>query len=280
MTPAIPSTPHFTEADLDFVINEAAPEATDKKRLMALVEVDEEFRSALIGDERLVERILTDEEAFLKISSALYFEILLRRALKELEAATHTVERSGRQSIPVFDSGEVVDLLARPEVLYYLAQMLASFTRIHSHVVSVRVRKGVRRRVRYNDMDIDSLIRLCATADEERRFDLYKRIADVCLFITGLFPDSTYSERRHRTAGQPRPSSARRGRRSLEEYEEAGRWFYGQAQQHPRAKILQLSEVFVLLRERFSSARKPLTYIATHYLHSRRHHPFGSLAGQ
>ena len=280
MTPAIPGTPRFTETDLDFVVNEAAPEARNKKRLAQLVTEDEGFRKALLGDDRLVGRILNDEEAFLKISPALYFEVLLRRALKELEAATHTVERTGRQNIPVFDIHEVVDLIGRQEVLYYLAQMLASFTRIRSYVVPVRVRKGVRRRVRYNDMDIDGLIRLCATADEEHRFGLYQRIADVCLFITGLFPAYPQSDFHRPTSGQVRPPLARRGRRSLEEYEDAGRWFYGQAERHPRARVLQLAEVFNLLRQHFSSARKPLSFIAAHYLNSRKHLPFGSLASQ
>ena len=275
-----PAIPALTATDLEFVVSEAAPEASDRGRLAQLVAEDEAFRAALLGDDRLVERVLTDEETFLRISPTLYFEVLLRRALKEMEAASHTVERSGRQSIPVFDAGEVVELIARPGVLYYLAEMLASFTRIRSHVVPVRGRKGVRRRVRYNDLDIDSLISLCATADEDHRFDFYRRIADVCLFTTGLFPEHAHPDRQASPSGQTRAPRVRRGRRSLEEYEDAGRWFYGQAHQHPRARIMQLSDVFVLLREHFTVARKPLSFIAAHYLHSHRRHPFGSLAEQ
>ena len=40
----------------------------------------------------------------MKVSPALYFEVLLRRALSELEGAGHTLERTGRQSIPMFDT--------------------------------------------------------------------------------------------------------------------------------------------------------------------------------
>ena len=41
----------------------------------------------MIGDERVLEGVLNDEEVFLKVSPALYFEVLLRGSLKELETA-------------------------------------------------------------------------------------------------------------------------------------------------------------------------------------------------
>ena len=148
MVVATPVELNFTEADLNFVVGEAAPDVLDKERLSQLIREDQDFRSALIGDKKVFQRVMSDDEILLKISPALYFEILLRNALKEMEMSTHTVERTGKQSIPVFDTGEVVELLARPKVLEYLAQMLASFTRIPSYVVPVRVRPGVRRRVR------------------------------------------------------------------------------------------------------------------------------------
>ena len=185
----------------------------------------------------------------------MYFEVLLRRAHKDLEASTHTLERSGRQTIPVFDTGDVVGFLRRPGVVEYLAQMLASFTRIQGFVVPVRVRRGIRRRVRFNDMDVDSLVRVCATADEAQRFNYYKRIADVCLFVSGIF----------REHAAPTPIAATRGgrrRRSLEEYETEGKRFYGLAEAHPTAGTMRLSEVFGLLREHFASARKPLSFIS------------------
>ena len=264
----------FTDADLDFVVGEAAPDAHDKQRLKQLIREEENFRRALVGDDRVFQRVMSDEEIFLKITPSLYFEVLLRKALKELEVATHTMERAGRQSIPVFDAGEVVEFLARPEVLEYLAGMLASFTRIQSYGTSVRVRRGVRRRVRYNDMDIDSLVRFCTTVDEEQRLGFYKRIADVCLLLSGVFPDHTYHVYQRPDAYQLRPSSVGRSRRSLEDYETEGRRFYRLAEEHPTARALELSGIFGLLRQHFASARKPLSFIADQYLHSRRRHLF------
>ena len=268
--------PVFTEADLEFVVSEAAPGARNKQRLKQLVLNDEDFRKALVGDDKVFQRLMADEEVFVNISPALYFEILLLKAFKELEVATHTVEKVGNQSIPVFDTPEVAQVLARSEVLRYLAQMLASFTRIRSYVISVRVRKGIRRRIRYNDMDIDSLLHFCASVDEDQRFSFYKRIADVCLFVSSILPEHAPSRYNYPASSQIRPMRMSRLGRSLEDYEEEGRRFYGLVEEHPTARILKLSEVFGLLREHFNAARKPLNFIAAHYLHLRKHQLFGS----
>ncbi|MBI4300085.1 MAG: hypothetical protein HY677_03040 [Chloroflexi bacterium] len=265
----------FTEADLDFVVSEAAPGAQNPERLKQLIREDGEFRRALIGDEKVFRRVRTDDEIFVKISPALYFEVLLRRTLKELETARYTVERAGKQNIPVFDAREVVDLLSRQGVLEYLAQMLTSFVRINNYVVPVRVRRGVQRRVRYNDIDIDSLIAFCSRAAEGQRFAFYKRIADVCLFVSGVFPEYAFRRYGHPSAEHVRYLPLGRLRRSLEDYEEEGRRFYGLAEKHPAARALELSDVFSALRRDFTSARKPLSFIAAHYLHSRKQRLFG-----
>lgn len=268
----------FSDADLDFVVDLAAPGAQDKDQLKQLLRNDEAFREALVSDEGVFQQVVNDQEILLKISPALYFEVLLRRALKDLETSTHTMERTGRQNIPVFDVDEVVDLMSRSDIIDYLSKMLASFIRIHGYVTSVRVRRGIRRRVRHNDMDVDSLVRLCADADEPRRYRLYKRIADVCLFVSGVFPEHTSMDYRYASTGDPRLTSTLGARRSLEDYERDGRRFYGLAQEHPAARALELTDVFGLLKEHFNSARKPLTFIATQYLHSSGHHLFGAPA--
>ncbi len=265
--------PNFSEGDLDFVIENVAPDAADPAALKKLVSQDPQFRDAMVGDDSLLERILNDEEIFLRISPALYFEILLRRSYRDLETASYTEEREGRASIPVFDTPDVLKFMKRPGVIEYLASMMASFTRIHSYVVPVRVRKGIRRRVRYSDMDVDSLIHFAASADPAQRFGYYKRIADVCLFLSGVFPDS--ASRRTVVAGSTPAGSRWRLRRTIEEYEREGRRFYGLAQDHPAARALELSAVFATLREDFTSARKPLTFVATRFLHAQKRRLFG-----
>ncbi len=268
--------PNFTDRDLDFVVANAAPGAKNADALKKLVRKDSEFRAAMVGDKKLLDRILNDEEIFLHISPALYFEALLRQAYHELETITYTEEREGRASIPVFDTSEVLDFMERPGVVEYMASMMASFTRIQSYTVPVRVRKGVRRRVRYNDMDIDSLVKFAADADPEQRFGYYKRIADVCLFLSGVFPDSARRGYGRMVGGVVLPSmGSRRMRRTIEDYEREGRRFYGMAQGHPAARALELSSVFGILRDDFTSARKPLNFVATRFLHASRRKLFG-----
>ena len=156
----------FTDRDLDFLVSIVTPGASNTFSVREAIRNDPEYRRAIVSDERVFSQVINDSESFLKISPSLYFEVLLRRAQKDLISSAYTIEREGRGNIPVFDTGKVAGFLDTPNVLEYLANMLASFTRIRSFVVPVRVRKGIRRRVRYNDMDVDSLIDFAARADE------------------------------------------------------------------------------------------------------------------
>ena len=266
--------PNFSERDLDFVVENVAPKSGNSEQLKKLISEDVQFRAAMLGDELLLQRVQSDDEIFLHISPSLYFEILLRNSHRELETAAYTEEREGRMSIPVFDTPDVLEFMEQPGVVEYLASMMASFTRINSYVVPVRVRRGIRRRVRYNDMDVDSLIRFAANADPEQKFGYYKRIADVCLFLSGVFPDSAQS--RASSTGNTAGSRSWRMRRTLEEYEREGRTFYGLAQEHPAARALELSQVFAALKQNFNSARKPLTLVATRFLHAKKRQMFGA----
>jgi hypothetical protein len=272
----------FTDRDLEFLVAVVVPRAANASSVREAIRNDPEYRKAIVSDERVFSQVINDNESFLKISPSLYFEVLLRRAQRDLGSSTYTIEREGRKNIPVFDTGKVTGFLDTPNVLEYLANMLASFTRIRSYVVPVRVRKGIRRRVRYNDMDVDSLIDFAARADESERFSYYKRIGDVCLFLTGFFRDSTYSSKstfnsNFKSGAYSRTNFTRKKRRSLEEYESEGRRFYRLAEEHPTAGVLELTDVFSVLRDQFSAARKPLTFLSSRYLHSRHNNLFNKV---
>ena len=262
----------LTDRDLDFIVDHAAPGSGSSDGLKRLIVEDDDFRKAMVGDDRVFLAVTSDDDILLKLSPHLYFEVLLRRAHSDIDSATHTLERTGRDRVPVFDAREVSTLLNRDKVLVYLADMLASFTRVHSYVVPIRRRRGIRRKVRYSDMDLDSLVGMCASADEDGRFAFYKRIADLCLFITGVFPGSAYRQGTDAPPGRSRI----RTQRGIEEYEREGVRFYRLAEVHPAAGTLGLTEVFGLLREEFACARKPLTYIAGQYLHSSGRKLFGA----
>jgi hypothetical protein len=265
----------LSESDLDFLIESASPHVTDTPRLKQVLRDDEDFRNSFVADERVFLRVMDDEEILLKISSPLFFEILLTRAVAELARISFTLEKTSTMRIPVFDAKAVVDLLTDQRLIRYLAHMLSSFTKSESYTLSFRVRKGIWRKVRFSDMDIQSLLNFSKAVDEEHRLGLYKRIADVCLFILGIFPD--YAERHYRypQSGDIRPAINRQARISPEEYEKEGQKFYRLAAEHPSADQLNLSEVFWALHEHFLEAKKPLNFISEHYLPFKKQNVFG-----
>jgi hypothetical protein len=260
----------YTDGDLEFLVETAAPDVIDKARLRMLIQVDEDLRNAFIEDENTSRRILTDREAFLRISPRLYFEILLRKTRRELEGASHTIEKSGAGKIAVFDTREVVDLLCTKDILAYLADMLASFVGVEHYSIFYPTERKLWQEIRFSDLDIDSLIAFCQSVDQESRLGFFKRIGDICLFIPGLFPEYVQATHRYPFSGEVRPQPAGRVQRSLEDYEEEGRRFYQLAAEHPAARSVKLSEVFNLLHEHFTTAKKPLNFIGDHYLHHRR----------
>jgi hypothetical protein len=260
--------------DLLFMVETLIPERTDKERLVELIKDDEGFVEAMLRDEELFDRVIGDEEILVKISPELFFAVLLERVWKDLEKETHTVERRYLQRIAVFDSDRVVDLLSRKQIRDYLAEMLVSFTRIESFTLPVRVRKGIWRKYRFNDLNVDSLIRYCQAIDEEHRFRFYKRIADVCLFLAGMFPEHIEAQYRYPLSRKMRPRVMGQSQRSMEDYEEEGRAFYELAAEHEVAKVRNLDGVLATLSENFILAEKPLAFMSDHYLGFRRHELF------
>jgi hypothetical protein len=265
----------LSERDLRFLIETAAPGVSDKANLIRIIREDEDFRNSFICDEKIFRRLMDDEDALVKISPALYFEILLRRAARDLAAAGYTLEKTRTMSIPVFDTRDLTALLADESVLIYLADMLSSFTRVESYTVSVRIKRGVWRKLRFSDLDVKSLMGLCKLVEAPYRFALYKRIADLCLFMLGLFPEYVERSFRYPVSGKPRPNIGPDPRINPAEYEQEGRRFYKMAAEHESARQLELTDVFQALHDHFQNAKKPLNFIAEHYLKSKRQMLFG-----
>ena len=261
----------LTDQDLNFLIEAAAPDVGDKSKLKRIIRKDDDFCSSFIDDQKVFRRLMDDDQSFLKISPTLFFEVLLRNATRELSQMGYTLEKAGSMQIPVFDTPELVELLNQQSFVTYLADMLSSFTKIESYTVSFRIREGIWKKIRFNDMDIKSLIRFSEVVADEYRLGLYKRIADVCLFVLGIFPD--YAERSYRYpfSGETRPKIPGSARISPEEYEKRGRQFYRLAAEHQSAAELSMSDVFRALHENFQKAKKPLNFIAEYYLGTKRH---------
>jgi len=269
----------LSEGDILFLVETVDPTLLTK---IDTIKDDPDIVEVMIEYEarRLFQRIMFMNEHTIttSITPRFLFEVLLRTARKDLGDQTYTVERTNTQKIPVFDTAEVVRFLDNRTNLKYLADMLTSFTKIESFTILVRVRKGIWRRIRFNDMDIDSLLRFCQTVDEERRFRFYKRIADLCLFILGMFPEYVTMDYRYPSSGEARPRLFGRMRRSAEDYEDEGRRFYKLAGEHRDATALDLAEVFHQLHEKFYLAKKPLNFISERFLQFRKEKLFPYLS--
>lgn len=55
----------FTDKDLEFLIDAGSPGVSDRMRLKEILREDDDFRDALIGDEKIFRRLMHDEEILL-----------------------------------------------------------------------------------------------------------------------------------------------------------------------------------------------------------------------
>ncbi len=260
----------LSEGDLDFLVETASPEVRDKGRLKKIIREDRDFRNSHVEDKKVFRKLMDEEETFMKISPTLFFEVLLRKAARSLEKTGYTIEKSKNLKIPIFDTQEVVEFLNREDLLLYLSEMLSSFTRVESYTISIMIRKGIWEKIRFRDLDILSLMKFSQIVDEPYRLGFYKRIADTCLFILGIFADYAERDYRYPSSGRVRPHIRGRLRIRPEDYAEEGQKFYKLAAEHPSARELHLEEIFWSLHRDFQKARKPLNFIADHYLRLRR----------
>ncbi len=255
------------DRDLAFLFETTAPDVTNRQRLKEIIETDSDFRNAFLTDEKLLHRLMSDDETLVRLTPAMFFEILLRNAAKKIEKRGYTFEKAGdSMTVPVFDAKETTELLQNEEIMLYLAHMLSTFTRVECYTYTFRVGPAVWRKIRFNDMDIESLIQFAVVVNDEYRFGLYKRIGDVCLFLLGIFPDFIVREHRYPFSKKHRPALPGRPRLAPTEYEKTGRQFYRMAAEQPSANELELDSVLWNLHSKFTAAYKPLAFIAGHYL--------------
>lgn len=256
--------------DLQFLVETLVPGYRDPDEAVSLLATDDEMIGRMLDEDRLFERVTGDEEILVRISPWLFFTVLLRRARRDLEQEAFTVEERARQKVVLFDADRVTDLIADDEVVDYLASLLASFTRVQSVTVRYRVRQGIWRRYRTSELDVDGMIRAAERMEEPLRYAAYRRIGDVCLFLTGMFPEYIESQHRYPFSGQMRPAARGRMVVTREDYEQHGAAFYQMAAEHEAAVSEGLQEVLERLSEHFILAEKPLRFMANRYLQLRK----------
>jgi hypothetical protein len=274
---------HLTDADLTLLASVAAGSAGsglvggasasdgswlrgDPAALLRLLEHPGVFR-AVAGQDETVGWAGT-------ASPFLAFAVFVQRAAAELAVVDHVPERTGpRQRVPLFDAPALRDFLDAPARRLFLAELLASFTRVASGRYRSRV-GGRSRTRRFSELDPVRLAGLLEAVPQAEQPGVYRRLGDVALFLTGVFPDYTAAHalgpvnaaRLLRAAQLPASQRERlTDAPAIELLELLGaRWYRAARDLAPvtTARITVVGEV----ADRFRQARRVLNHVADGYL--------------
>ena len=262
---------HLTDADLGLLASVGRVDASrlrgDPETLLRLLEHPDVFRAVLSPPE-------ASRGWAVPASPFLVFAVFVQRAAVDLASADHVPERTGlRQRVPLFDAPALRDFLDEPARRLFLAELLASFTRVASG--RYRVQAGGRTRTRrFSELDPVRMAGLLDAVPQAERPGVYRRLGDVALFLTGVFPD--YAATRAlgpldagRLLRSARLPSAERERLTavpaIELWEYLGaRWYRAARELAPAvtARIVVVSDV----ASRFRQARRVLNHLADRYL--------------
>ena len=215
------------------------------------------------------------------VSPFLTFAVAVHRSAIELASMGHVAERTGpRQRIPLFDAPALRDFLGSPARKLFLAELLASFTRVASG--RYRVRGGGRTRTRtrrFSELDPVRLAGLLDGVPDAERPGVYRRLGDVSLFVAGVFPDyaTLYGvgpasvARLLRAAQVPAAEQERLASvPAIELLEQLGaRWY--RAAHHLAPVHTARLDVVADVAGRFQQARRVLNHIADRYLFTADH---------
>jgi hypothetical protein len=127
------------------------------------------------------------------VSPFLVFATAIHRGWADVQEASHVNEWVGlRQRLPVFGSEDLRSFLASAQHRFFLAALLGSYTRVASGSTWVHTARGWRRR-RFNELDPVRLAELLEVVPPVERPGIFRRLGDLALFLTGVFPDRTES---------------------------------------------------------------------------------------
>ncbi len=281
MNPGTAYLEHLTETDLSILgpVVDSPPAGNASAYLRTHPELVEEALGAPAAFD-LVLGSEVDDELLLRASPFLVFAVAVHRTVEELGRTAFVEERvTPRLRVPVFDAGQLREFGVDPERRYFMVEHLASYTRVMSGPVWTR-RRGRWRRQRFSELDA---ARLAATLDavpESDRPGIYRRLGDLALFLTGVFPDHSAARAVHPIelerllrslplAGGPVPTLADveqlagdRGAAGLFEWL-GPRWYRVAADRTP---VTALSRVLGDLATRFDQARRFLNHLTDRYL--------------
>jgi hypothetical protein len=261
---------------------------------LALVAPDTDARDDLRREPARLEALIDSSATFRQLFSDpgrdpllqgtpfLIFAVLIHRVVRDLGQASFVEEWIGpRQRVPVFDTAGLRDFGADPLRRFFLVQLLASYTNVASGSVLVKTSRGWRRR-RFSELDPMRLIELAELVPEPERPSVYRRLGDLSLFLTGVFPDYAaerlIAERERRgleRALRPADREQSEGRDGIWLLEQLGRRAYRIAQQGAD-RAAPMAGVLGEVSQNFAVARRVLNFMTDRYLYPMRRQWFGA----
>jgi hypothetical protein len=267
---------HLSDSDLSFLAS-ASDAGGDVRRDPTRLEV--------LIDSPAIFRLLFSvpgRDPLLRGTPFLIFAVLIHRVVRDLSQASFVEEWVGpRQRVPVFDTAGLREFGADPLRRFFLVQLLASYTNVASGSTLVKTSRGWRRR-RFSELDPLRLIELAELVPEPERPSVYRRLGDLSLFLTGIFPD--YAAERliaERERKGLERALARADREQSEGHdgiwllEQLGRRAYRIAQQGADRRAA-MTTVLAEVSDNFAAARRVLNFLTDRYLFPMRRQWFGA----
>jgi hypothetical protein len=287
---------HLTDGDLALLVGRTADDAPPHE-LRATLPHRRGGIDDLLLRPQLFDTVFTgvpSAEPLVGISPFLTFAVAVHRAARDLASATYTAEWVGiGRRTPVFDVADLRDFLSRPWHRFFLAELLASYTHVSSGSVMVATRRGLRRQ-RFSELDPVRLAGLLEVVSPAERPGVLRRLGDLALFLTGVFPDyvarrgfAPIERGRLSRAGTLRPAGpgGNRGARlwpvdagddnAVALLEQIGRRSYRAAFQLVKPPVPGNVAVLGELPDRFGDARRILGVITERFLFAHRARWFG-----
>lgn len=271
---------HLTEDDLLLLARAARLDVTNPLRAVTRLRSDPALLERVLAHPDTTQAVLAerdDPDPLLGVSPFLLFAVALQRALHDLGRARFVQEWAGpRQRLPVLGTDALLGFLADPSRRFFLAELLASYTHVASGSLWTRTRRGWHRQ-RFSELDLVRMAALFEVVPRQEHAGLYRRLGDLALFLTGVFPDHT-ATRRFAPIEVERLSRALDavGREDLAELlairggigllEQLGQRWYELAVSSSTAPQTRGTQVVADVAERFPEARRVLNYVTDQHL--------------
>ncbi|MGH9104251.1 MAG: hypothetical protein ACRDZX_00120 [Acidimicrobiales bacterium] len=282
---------HLSDEDLAFLCAPRAAGESSRGDYRRVVRARRGGIEGFLGDREVFDALFLAERGapLLGVSPFLAFAVAVRRVASELGSTRYVSEWVSRgRRAPVFDVARLAEFVSGPWRRLFLAELLASYSRVASGSVLVATSRGLRRQ-RFSELDPVRMAGLLEVVAPAERPGVLRRLGDLALFLTGVFPDyvarhgfGPVDQARLLRAG--RPAANRTGPRQgsapkpakVEDSDAVtllcrlGRRWYQVASQLLGGQVPANVAVIGELPERFDDARHVLGVIADRFLFPHR----------